>query len=171
MIRSIEKNRRQRGPSVRRRLACAIALLALVAAPVAAGADASTDPDLRAMKTHWQSRYRNLLLDAARLRTIVERETELYADANRRNYRRGTKRHTHREAAAVAAQELVKVEAELATIEDDARRAGALPGWLYEVEFEMENGELRPEIAAGPDSEREQEPDDGRNPLYADEDL
>jgi len=127
------------------------------------------------MKTHWQNRYRNLLLDAARLRAAVERETELYADANRRNYRRGSKRHTHHEAAKVAEQELVKVEAALATIEDDARRAGALPGWFYEVEFEMENGELRPEIAAGPEQEsqqkREQEQDDGRNPLYADEDL
>ncbi len=165
MICFFEKSPCRRGRNARKILACALALLALAASPVAAGDDPSSEPELRATKAYWQNRYRNLLRDAARLRSEVERETELYADANRRNYRRGKKRHIHREAAKEAEQELAKVEAELATIEDDARRAGALPGWLYEVEFEMQDAELRPGIATGP----EQEQDEGRNPLYDDD--
>ena len=167
MIRFLEKSPHRRGANARKIVAFAIALLALAASPVAAEDDLSADPELRATKAYWQNRYRNLLRDAARLRADVERETELYADANRRNYRRGKKRHIHRDAAAEAAEELARVKAALATIEDEARRAGALPGWLYEVEFEMQDGALRPEIAAGPE---QQEQDDGRNPLYADED-
>ena len=172
MTRFFEKSTRRRGQGARSLVAGVVVLLALTAPTLAAADDTTADPELRTMKTYWQNRYRTLLRDAERLREAVERETELYADANRRNYRRGNKRHVHREAALEAEQELAKVEAALATIEDDARRAGALPGWLYEVEFEMEEAESRPGIAAGPEQERDEEADAGRNPLYLDdEDL
>lgn len=170
MLRPLERFPRLRltraGRSARWVLVLALALSAVNASPVSAQGDVAGDPELRASKTYWQNRYRNLLLDSARLRSEIDRERELYADANRRNYRRGNKRHVHREAFLEAQQELARVEAELATIKDEARRAGALPGWLYEVEFEMEDAEGRPGIASGPESE-----DDGRNPLYSDDDL
>lgn len=136
------------------------ALFGLAAAPSAlAWEPAGSDPERRAEKVYWQNRYRSLLEDAARLRAEVERERELYADANRRNYRRGRKRHVHREAMQAAAERLAEVEAQLATIEDEARRAGALPGWLYEVEAELEDADGRAGVATGPG-------DEGRNPLY-----
>ncbi len=145
-------------------------LVALVAGGLGSDARAwepfESDPELRAEKNLWQSRYRKLLADADALRAKIALETELYADANRRNYRRGKKRHVHRKALEKARAELERVEAELATIEDDGRRAGALPGWFYEVEAEFEDAARRPAIGAGPDEDR----DAGRNPLYLEQD-
>jgi len=117
------------------------------------------EPSLRSDRVYWQDRYRNLVAEADRLREIVARERELYADANRRNYRRGRKRHVHRDAAAEAAAALAKVEAHLATIEDDARRAGAERGWLNQVEMELGDDRQRPAVGTGPG-------DEGRNPLH-----
>ena len=128
--------------------------IAMVAVPAVAG-----EPEVSAESAHWQDRYRDLVAETQRLRDTVERERELYADANRRNYRRGSKRHVHHQAGAKAADALAKVEAQLATIEDDARRAGAPRGWLNEIEMELEDEARRPAVAGGPG-------DDGRNPLY-----
>lgn len=128
--------------------------IAMMAAPAFAG-----EASMRADREYWESRYRELVADVARLRGVVERERELYADANRRNYRRGNKRHVHREAATKAAEELAKVEAQLATIEDDARRAGAPRGWLNQIEIELEDAARHPAVSAGPG-------DDGRNPAH-----
>ena len=122
----------------------------------------AADPsERRAGKTYWQTRYLSLLTKAEALRGTIEQERELYADANRRNYRRGTKRHGHREAMEKAASELVRVDAELAGLKDEGRRAGALPGWFYEIDMEREDADRRPAISAGPGNE-------GRNPLYVD---
>ena len=144
----------------RPRFARAFALaLALAAPPAIVSASTPDQNELSDSKAYWQERYRGLLTEAAELRVTIERETELYADANRRNYRRGKKRHVHRVAAEEAKAELARIEAELATIEDEGRRAGALPGWFYEVELELEEGVRRPPVAEGPG-------DDGRNPLY-----
>ncbi len=132
-------------------------VVALCAAPTAAVAEDLAE--LGSGKTYWQNRYRNLLAEASELRATIEVERELYADANRRNYRRGRKRIVHREKAQKARVELATVEAALATIEDDGRRAGALPGWFYEVEFEIEGAKRRPAVSVGPG-------EDGRNPLY-----
>jgi hypothetical protein len=122
----------------------------------------ANDAETRALKTFWQNKYRGLILRAAELRRTVSSERESYAEANRRNYRRGSKRHAHYDEMKKAASELATVEAELATIEDDGRRAGALPGWFYEVEMELEDADRRPAISAGPD-------DEGRNPLHFEE--
>jgi len=133
-----------------------VLILMASTAPMVVQAD---DAEKRAAKTKWQNKYRGLIVQAAELRGTIDSERELYADANRRNYRRGPKRHVHHKAMKEAVTELAKVEAELATIQDDGRRAGALPGWFYEVDMEFEDAERRPAIAAGPG-------DEGRNPLY-----
>ena len=104
------------------------------AAPDVVGVDATDDE----AKSYWQEKYRSLLERRDELNEIVETERELYADANRRNYRRGKKRHIHRAKMLEAQAELEKVEAALAAFPDEARRGGALPGWLYEVEEERE---------------------------------
>lgn len=158
---------RRRSTGTLRPAAGLVAWLALLATATATTAHAwepyESDPQLRAQKVEWQKRYRSLLERQASLREEIAREQELYADANRRNYRRGRKRHVHRDAMLAAKDKLAAVEAELDGFEDEARRAGALPGWLYEVEAEMEDADRRPAIATGPG-------DDGRNPLYVDED-
>ena len=130
-----------RGP---RRLAALIALLAMAfAAPSSFARD---DAQSDGMKQYWQNRYRQLLRSADELRAEIAHETELYADANRRNYRRGTKRHMHRVAAEEAKAKLDAVESKLSTIKDEGRRAGALPGWFYEVEEEREDIARNPSL-------------------------
>jgi len=145
-----------RGP---RRLAALIALLAMAfAAPSSFARD---DAQRDGMKQYWQNRYRQLLRSADELRAEIAHETELYADANRRNYRRGTKRHMHRVAAEEAKAKLDAVESKLSTIKDEGRRAGALPGWFYEVEEEREDIARNPSL--GPDPA---DPNAGRNPRF-----
>ena len=139
-----------------------IALMALIALPAAAGDEAQEEIDLRAKQANWQNQYRTLLTEADRLRAEIDRERELYADANRRTYRRGSKRHVHRAAMQEAESGLAEVEARLATFEDDARVAGAHPGWLRQVELELQDEDRRPVVASGPG-------DEGRNPLYLQE--
>ena len=123
-----------RGASLVALVICAL----LVAAGMPEALAAESDAELNAQKEFWQARYTKLLDDADMLRETIERERELYADANRRNYRRGNKRHRHRTAMLEAEAKLEVVERELAALPDEARRAGALPGWLYEVELERE---------------------------------
>jgi len=122
----------------RSRLSPLAALLigALLFVAIPGAATAQTDSELQAEKEFWQKRYTTLLDEVDELRATIERERELYADANRRNYRRGNKRHIHREAMLEAAAKLEVVERELEALPDEARRAGALPGWFYEVEEE-----------------------------------
>ena len=114
------------------------------------------------LKAHWQDRYRSLLREADKLRATIETERELYADANRRNYRRGSKRHQHRIKVQLAEDKLKLVEAELATIKEDGRRAGALASWFYEVEDEGSAPASASPQEIGPG-------DAGRNPLYVDD--
>ena len=61
-----------------------------------------------------------------------------------------------------AEKELARVEEELSTLADDARRAGALPGWLYEVEMEPVAPAAREGAAAdrGPAPDDEEDGDD-----------
>ncbi|MFK7896701.1 MAG: hypothetical protein AB8G23_12745 [Myxococcota bacterium] len=149
---------------LRRGVSALFLALALVAGAAVLPATAQT-PAARATaeasgpKDYWQERYRDLVNRAKKLRQEIEKERELYADANRRNYRRGDKRHRHRLKLVEAEEKLNTVEAELATIKDDGRRAGALPGWFYEVE-----DELGPN---GGGSAAERGPGDGgRNPRF-----
>ena len=140
------------------RRAALVGLSLLLLAPLAA---AQSSPELDSAKDYWQTRYRTLLERADSLRETIEVETELYADANRRNYRRGKKRHVHRVAAEEARAELVEVERELSTIQEEGRRAGALPGWFYEVEQDRSDVARNPALAPDPDDR-----DEGRNPRF-----
>jgi hypothetical protein len=101
-----------------------------------AQAQVRSDADLEQDKAHWQGLYRKALQDVARLKRDAARHREAYAKANRRNYRRGTARHDHRLKAEEAEKALALAEKKLADFADEARRGGALPGWLYEVEDE-----------------------------------
>lgn len=151
----LRRRTRRRGPTF------ALVLLLGLMAPLA-----TTASDGHRGKDYWQERYAGLLKEADRLRATIERETELYADANRRNYRRGKKRHVHRVAAAEAREELARVEALLDQLPEDARRQGALPGWLYEVE------ERHAERRQAGDAPAAQDPaETGRNPLFLESDT
>lgn len=132
-------------------------------------AQAQSDSELSSLKTTWQTRYRNLLRSEANLRAEIDEQRELYADANRRNYRRGTKRHIHHDAMDAATKQLAGVEAELATIHEEGRRAGAMPGWFYEVELEFESNKLAAPATPDLDEEPRDDRSDGRNPLYEEE--
>ena len=140
------------------RRAVLVGLGLLLLAPAAA---AQSSPELDSAKDYWQTRYRTLLERADSLRETIEVETELYADANRRNYRRGKKRHVHRVAAEEARAELAEVQLELSTIQEEGRRAGALPGWFYEVEQDRADVARNPALVPDPE-----DPDEGRNPRF-----
>lgn len=128
---------------------------------LAPGVSAQSDTELESEKEYWQTRYRTLLERADALRETIAIETELYADANRRNYRRGQKRHVHRVAVEEARAELADVQNELSTIKEEGRRAGALPGWFYEVELDRAAIARNPDLAPEPDDR-----DEGRNPRF-----
>ncbi|MBB83892.1 MAG: hypothetical protein CL931_08805 [Deltaproteobacteria bacterium] len=136
-------------------------VLLVFAASVAPTASAQSDGERGATKAYWQTRYTTLLDRAEHLRATVAEQTELYADANRRNYRRGQKRHIHRVAAEEARDELAEVERELSTLPDEARRQGALPGWFYEVEEDRSAIVRNPALAPEPDDR-----DEARNPRF-----
>jgi len=140
------------------RRAAFVGLALLLFAP---GVSAESDAELASEKNYWQTRYQTLLERADALRETIAIETELYADANRRNYRRGKKRHVHRVAAEEARAELANVESEFSTIKEEGRRAGALPGWFYEVEFDRAAVARNPALAPKPDDR-----DEGRNPRF-----
>lgn len=152
----------RRRPLGRKHAARSIACLILGMFFVMPLSAAATDADDEGAKAYWQTRYRGLHADVVRLRGDIARERELYADANRRNYRRGSKRHAHREAMMKAMAELGRVEADLATIEEDGRRDGALPGWFYEIDIELEDAGDGPNVPAAPG-------EDGGNPFYDDD--
>lgn len=114
-----------------------LALAACLGASTLAMLPDAAQAESEGKKAYWQDRYRNLLRRKAELRSQIETERALYAAANRRNYRRGPVRHEHLEKVREAEKELATVEAALETFVDDARRDGALPGWLYEVEEEQ----------------------------------
>jgi len=105
-----------------------------------------------------------LLRNAALLERNARRSREYYAQAQRRNYPRGGARQRLLAQAAEAEAELRTVREEIEALRVEARREGALPGWLYEVEDEEI---VVPEPAApdGSDSSSD-ERDAGRNPLY-----
>lgn len=117
-------------------------------------------------KAYWQERYTKLLQQRFIEDRVIERERELYADANRRNYRRGKKRHQHRDAMLEAIARKGEVEDRLAVFKEEARRAGALPGWLYEVEDSWRESLVSPPAATGDGADANSE-DEGRNPRFS----
>ena len=123
--------------------------------------DREADP-----KAYWQERYRTLLRQREIETLVIERERELYADANRRNYRRGRKRHVHRDAMHEAMVRRGLVEERLDAFREEARRAGVLPGWLYEVEETWRDVPIAAPVAVYETEDELPEELEGRNPLY-----
>ena len=121
---------------------------------------------VQAMKDEWQHDYRQLLQDAARLRRNSLNARENYARAQRRNYPRGGARQAMLVEAEEAERGLAEVDAQIEQLRLDGRRAGALPGWFYEVDEETQE----PAQPAFPAEATEASPEDreGRNPLYLD---
>jgi chromosome segregation ATPase len=145
-------------------VACVLLLGEVTVSPLCwAQSGVTSDEELAAQKAYWQDRYRRLLQSAERLRQETSEARSAYAEANRRNYRRGGSRHVHRADLEKAEKELADVESQLAHIVDEARRAGALPGWLYEVEAETSSAPDEPAEQA-PNAEEDETA--GRNPLY-----
>lgn len=164
--------------------------VALLASEPAAAADLG---DLDALKAYWQGRYRELRLEEARLVETERLATKEYADANRRNYRRSGVRHFHRTNANEAKAQLVIVRAEIEQVREDVVDAGGTVNWLDEVDDEgidpaqveglgvyADDGRFGGKGAYGPrredgeplDADRDaaRADDDGRNPLFSDED-
>lgn len=177
--------------------ACATLLLAACTTAAVGGlvaaATAMADPgDLDALKAYWQERYRKLRLDEARLVETVRLATKEYADSNRRNYRRSGVRHFHRTNANEAKAQLAVVRAEIDLLYEEVVAAGGTVNWFYEVDDEgidpsrteglgvySDDGRFGGKGAYAPGSE-DGEPldedsdvapaeDDGRNPLYTDD--
>jgi len=131
-------------------------------------ARAETEEELMQKKQDWQDRYRQLRQDAKRLERNAAAARENYARAQRRNYPRGDALQQFLVQEQDAETELAKVKKELAGIFDEARRAGIPPGWLYEVEDEPVVVPA-PAASANPSDDAADE-DDGRNPLYKQDD-
>jgi hypothetical protein len=134
--------------------------------PSTAHAQVTGEEDLQNQKEYWQDRYRRLRQDAARLERNAERARKAYALAQRRNYPRGGARQQLFQQIEDAETELESVRKEIAELPSEARRAGAMPGWLYEVEKEEV---VIPEPAAPDSSELAADDCAGRNPIYCDQ--
>ncbi|MFO0690142.1 MAG: hypothetical protein U0900_15700 [Myxococcota bacterium] len=170
-----------------------------------AGAATTAQGDLDALKAHWQSRYRKLRVEEARLVETVRIATKEYADSNRRNYRRSGVRHFHRTNANEAKKQLALVREQIAAFPSELVAAGGSTHWLDEVDEEPidpnrveglgvyedegrfggkgayapyreeDDDAVTPAAGGGPDlstdpgGEGEVE-DDGRNPLYSNDD-
>ena len=136
-------------------------------------------------KREWQSRYRALRLQVARLELTADLATKEYADANRRNYRRSGVRHFHRENALRARIEAERVRKELGQLKETARAAELPRSWFDEVDEEpIDRGRLQAlgdyreqgrfmseeaptgEALDGAGASSPGSFDDGRNPLY-----
>ena len=157
-----------RSISTTRLLAAGVVLAFAVSLPAALPVPAEAEPvdALAAMKDEWQDEYRQLLGEVDRLRRNARNARENYSRAQRRNYPRGGAREQMLAEAEEAEGDLIKVEAQIEQLQLDGRRAGALPGWFYEVETEPRE-RLQPSFpaeAAGPAPEDRE----GRNPLYLD---
>jgi hypothetical protein len=112
---------------------CVAGALGLSLRPIAAAAESG---DLDAMKSHWQSRYRKLRVEEARLVETLRLATKEYADSNRRNYRRSGVRHFHRTNANEAKKQLAITRTQIESMRSDIVAAGGSVHWLDEVDDE-----------------------------------
>jgi len=145
-------------------LPAALSLFAIQAP--AAHAQLADDEVLQHEKEYWQDRYRRLRQNAARLERNAERARKAYALAQRRNYPRGGARQKLFQQIEDAETELESVRKEIEELPREARRAGALPGWLYEVEQEEV---VIPEPAAPDSDDPAADACAGRNPIYCED--
>jgi len=113
------------------RLLAGTALVALVlacAAPAALAQDEEPDRD------YWVSRYEKLVSEVEGLRSKVDTLKLNYTRARTRNYPRGEALKELEADRDKAITELAEKEAELEEFPEEARRAGALPGWFRDLD-------------------------------------
>jgi hypothetical protein len=148
-----------------RLLAAVFALSLALAMPgiVAASSGADEDASIEDTKDDWQSEYRGLLINKARVQRNLEAARTSYSKSRRRNYPRGAAREQFLIDAATAEKELVELDREIDQFKTKSRRQGILPGWFFEVE----EGPLDAPQPAAP-AEEDPEDREGRNPLYLD---
>jgi len=116
---------------VSERLLAAAALFAfalLCAAPTAFAQDEEPDRD------YWVSRYEKLVSEVEGLRAKVDTLQLNYTRARTRNYPRGEALKELEADRDKAVKDLAEKEAELEDFPDEARRAGALPGWFRDLD-------------------------------------
>ena len=154
-------------------------------------AASAQEEDLNALKTYWQSRYRDLRQQEARLIQTVKLATKEYADSNRRSYRRSGVRHFHRTNANEAKTQLAAVRTKIESIYEDVVAAGGSTNWIYEVDDEGRDVEDAQGLgvyddrgmfggkgayapggdAAAREGDQGEAAIDGRNPLYQGDDA
>jgi len=81
-------------------------------------------------RDYWVKRYETLSTEVADLRARVDMLESQYSRSKRRNYPRGQQLEDLRIALDEARKELAAKEEEWENFPDEARRAGALPGWF-----------------------------------------
>lgn len=109
------------------RLWAGAAMLLLCSALVAMPGLAQDD---EADRDYWVNRYQTLKADVVELRARVDMLDTNYTRAKRRNYPRGAELDELRSALEESRKELAEKEEAWENFDDEARRAGALPGWF-----------------------------------------
>ena len=97
-----------------------------------AQAAAPSNPD-EPDKLHWQSEYKRVLSQVEQARARLEQSQRSYTKGKQRGRMRGEQRFEIRDELAAAKQALAAAEAQLESFPDEARRAGAPPGWFREI--------------------------------------
>lgn len=113
------------------RLFSAAALAAFVlgcVAPTAWAQDEEPDRD------YWVGRYEKLVSEVEGLRAKVDQLKLNYTRARTRNYPRGEALKELEADRDQAIEDLAEKEAELEEFPEEARRAGALPGWFRDLD-------------------------------------
>jgi hypothetical protein len=90
--------------------------------------------DEEADKDYWVQRYETLVSDLDAARARVELSQLNYTRARTRNYPRGEALLELEVERDKAELELAKLEEEFEAFPDEARRAGALPGWFRDLD-------------------------------------
>jgi hypothetical protein len=90
--------------------------------------------DEEADREYWVQRYETLVSDLASARARVDLSQLNYTRARTRNYPRGEALKELEAERDKAIKELAELEEQFEEFPDEARRAGALPGWFRDVE-------------------------------------
>jgi hypothetical protein len=82
------------------------------------------------LRDYWVKKHQNLQAEVLDLRSRFDLLDTQYRKSRQRNYPRGEERNRIRAERDAVEKELAVKEQELADFPDEARRAGALPGWF-----------------------------------------
>jgi len=107
---------------------------ALVAFALLCGAPAAVAQNDEPDRDYWVGRYEKLVSEVEGLRAKVDTLQLNYTRARTRNYPRGEALKQLEADRDKAVKELAEKEAELEDFPDEARRAGALPGWFRDLD-------------------------------------